>query len=241
MNDAKALDALLADLVIANRILAHEDVLDDFGHVALRHPTRPDRFFLSRSRSPELVTREDILEFDLDANPIDPQGRRPYLESILHARIFAARPDVQASVHHHAPAVLPFTVSAIPLKPIFHMGSVLGGEVPIWDSRTEFGDTNMLVDDTPKADSLARARGDRPAALLWNHGAVCVAHSLPAVVFVSIRMKDNAKLQQAALAFGAPRYLTEGEIAMTRATLLGDRPLERAWAYFRARAGFAGL
>jgi hypothetical protein len=102
------LHALLGDLVIANRILAHEGVLDDFGHVAARHPQRPDRFFVSRSRSPELVSRDDLLEFTLDGVPVDPKGLRPYLESVLHARIFAARPDVQATVHHHCPAVLPF-------------------------------------------------------------------------------------------------------------------------------------
>jgi len=235
------LESLLGDLVVANRVLAREEVLDDFGHVAVRHPDRPDRFFLSRSRSPELVTRDDLMEFDLEGVPVDPQGKRPYLESVLHGRIFAARPDVRATVHHHAPAVLPFTATAVPLKPIFHMASVLGGEVPVWDSRAEFGDTNMLIDDVARGDSLAAALGDRPAALLWNHGAVCAAHSLPAVVFVSVRMKDNAKLQQAALALGAPRYLTDGEVAKTGAMLMGERPLERAWSYWRARAGFGGL
>jgi ribulose-5-phosphate 4-epimerase/fuculose-1-phosphate aldolase len=237
----KELDALIGDLVIANRILAHEEVLDDFGHVAVRHPGRPDRFFLSRSRSPEIVARDDIMEFDLTGTPVDPQGRRPYLESVLHGRLFAARPDVMATVHHHAPAVLPFTVTEVPLRPIFHMASVLGGPVPVWDSRTDFGDTNMLIDDVARGDSLARALGGGPAALLWNHGAICAAHSLEAVIFISVRMKDNAQLQRAAMGMGAVRYLTEGEIAQTSAMLMGERPLARAWQYWRARAGFAGI
>jgi ribulose-5-phosphate 4-epimerase/fuculose-1-phosphate aldolase len=235
------LNALLGDLVIANRILAHEGVLDDFGHVAVRHPERPDRFFVSRSRSPELVTRDDLLEFTLDGVAVDPKGLRPYLESVLHGRILAARPDVQATVHHHCPAVLPFTVTEVPLRPIFHMGSVIGSEVPVWDSRPEFGDTNMLIDDVPRADSLARALGGGTTVLLKNHGAACAAHSLPAVVFVSIRMKDNAELQQRALALGAVRYLTDGETRQTAAMLMGERPLERAWSYWRARAGYDGV
>jgi len=235
------LHALLGDLVIANRILAHEGVLDDFGHVAVRHPGRADRFFLSRSRSPELVSRDDLLEFDLDGVAVNPQGLRPYLESVLHARIFAARPDVQATVHHHCPAVLPFTVAEVPLRPVFHMASVLGGPVPVWDSRDGFGDTNMLIDDIPRADSLAAALGQGTSVLLRNHGATCAAHSLPAVVFVCVRMKDNAELQARAAALGTPRFLTEGETKLTSAMLMGERPLDRAWSYWRARAGFGGI
>ncbi|WP_426959344.1 class II aldolase/adducin family protein [Muricoccus radiodurans] len=237
----RELEALLGDLVIANRILAHEGVLDDFGHVAVRHPERADRFFVSRARAPELVTRDDLLEFTLDGVPVDPKGLRPYLESVLHGRIFAARPDVQATAHHHCPAVLPFTVTDVPLRPVFHMASVLGGPVPMWDSRDEFGDTNMLIDDVPRGDSLARALGGGTSVLLRNHGATCAAQSLPAVVFVCVRMKDNAELQTRAMGMGAVRYLSEGETRMASEMLMGERQLDRGWKYWRARAGFGGI
>ena len=235
------LHALLGDLVIANRILAHEGVLDDFGHVAVRHPERPDRFFCSRSRSPEIVSRDDLLEFDLDGTPVDPKGLKPYLETVLHARIFAARPDVQATVHHHAPAVLPFTVTDVVLRPVFHMGCVLGGPVPVWDSRDEFGDTNMLVDTVAKADSHARALGGGTSVLLRNHGASNASHSLRSLVFIAVRMMANAELQTRAMGMGAVRFLTDGEIRMTTEMMMGDRPMERAWSYYRARAGFGGI
>lgn len=235
------LEALLGDLVIANRILAHEGVLDDFGHVAVRHPARPDRYFLSRSRSPELVSRDDLLEFTLDGTPVETRGLRPYRESVLHGRVFALRPDVMSCVHHHCPAVLPFTVTEVPLRPVFHMGSVLGGTVPVWDSRPEFGDTNMLIDDVPRGDSLAKALGDRPAALLRNHGAICVGASIQAAVFVSVRMKDNAEVQARAMAMGALRYLSDGEARLTAGMLLGEGTLDRGWNYWRARAGFGGV
>ncbi|MFT8245291.1 class II aldolase/adducin family protein [Roseomonas sp. BN140053] len=233
--------AALGELVIANRILAHEGVLDDFGHISLRHPGRPDRFFVSCSRSPELVDRDDLIEFDLDCKPVELNGRRPYLESVLHARVFAARPEVQSCVHHHAPSVLPFTVASTPLRPVFHMAAVLGSEVPVWDSRTEFGDTNMLIDDIPKADSHARALGSGSAVLLRHHGASCVGTSLAAAVFVSVRMRDNAELQSRAVALGGASFLTPGEIEQTGAMLLSERPLARAWQYWRARAGYSGI
>jgi HCOMODA/2-hydroxy-3-carboxy-muconic semialdehyde decarboxylase len=237
----RTLDALLADLVIANRILAHEGVLDDFGHVSARDPRDPSRFWVSASRSPELVTRADLLRFDLDAVPEDPGHRRPYLESIIHARIYAARPDVQAVVHHHARAVLPFSVTERRLRPVFHLASVLGESVPVWDSADEFGDTAMIIGDAAVADSHARAVGDGNSLLLRGHGATNAEASLAAVVFLAITLRDNAEVQAQAEAMGSVRYLSPGEIAMTRKMQMGERPLSRSWEYRRARAGFAGI
>lgn len=236
-----ATEALLRDLVIANRILAHEGVVDDFGHVSARDPADPSRFWLSRSKSPELVERDDMIRFDLDAVPENPGHRRPYLETILHARIYAARPDVNAIVHHHARPVLPFTMLPIPLRPVFHLASVIGPVVPVWDSQHEFGDTAMIVDTKEMGDSLARALGPHPTALLARHGAVCVAESLPKLTFTAIYMVENASMQQAATAMGTPDYLTPGEIEKTWKMQFSERPLARAWAYRCARAGFSGI
>ena len=52
-------------LVAANRILANENVVDAFGHVSIRHPDDPDRYVMSRSRAPELVELEDLMEYDV--------------------------------------------------------------------------------------------------------------------------------------------------------------------------------
>jgi HCOMODA/2-hydroxy-3-carboxy-muconic semialdehyde decarboxylase len=236
------LESLLTELVIANRVLAREDVVDDFGHVSVRDPRDSQRFWLSRSRSPEVVSRDDLIRFDLDAKPEDAGHRRPYLESILHARIFAARPDVNCVVHHHARPVLPYTVTSRPLRPVFHMGSVIGATIPVWDSQHDFGDTNMLIDTAPKADSLALALGPHACALLKRHGAVCVGASIPEACFVSIYMKENAELQYAAEAMGGPvDYLSAGEIEQTGRMLRTERPMRRSWEYRVARAGFGGI
>jgi HCOMODA/2-hydroxy-3-carboxy-muconic semialdehyde decarboxylase len=242
MSTERALEAVLTELVMANRVLAREEVVDDFGHVSVRDPAESQRFWLSRSRSPELVVREDLIRFDLDARPENPGHRKPYLESILHARIYAARPDVNCVVHHHARPVLPFTVTDRKLRPVFHMGSLIGAEVPVWDSQAEFGDTNLLIDDADEADSLASALGSHACVLLKRHGAVCVGASVPEACFVSIYMKENAALQWQAEASGMPvDYLTPGEVAQAGAMLRGERPLQRAWQYRIARAGFAPL
>lgn len=241
MTSSRAIESAIRDLVIANRILAREGVIDDFGHVSVRHPENPERYFLARSRSPEIVTVDDIVEFELDGTPVRPETRKLYKERALHGTIYMARPDVDAVAHHHARSILPFTVTDVPLRPVFHMASVIGAEVPRWDSQAEFGDTDMLVDDLPKGHSLSRALGAGTTAILRGHGAVCAAQSLAAVCFISIYLAENARVLLQTLPLGTPTYLTPGEVEQTSKTLLSDLPLERAWAYYTARAGFAGI
>jgi HCOMODA/2-hydroxy-3-carboxy-muconic semialdehyde decarboxylase len=192
--EAEILDATLTNLVLANRILAREEVIDDFGHVSVRNPLNPERYFLSRSRSPAVVTRGDLMEFTLDGEPVGGDQRRPYAERHIHGAIYKDRPDVNAVTHHHARAVLPFTMTEVSLRPIFHMAAVIGREIGIWDSQDEFGDTNMLVDSMAMAHSLARVLAGNRVALLRGHGCVCAATDLRSVCMISIGLKDNAAL-----------------------------------------------
>ena len=242
MSDQSLIERTIDELVIANRILAREDVIDDFGHISARNPVDPGRYFLSRSRSPALVTREDIHEFTLDGEPVREMGNhRPYAERPIHGAIYAARPDVQSISHHHARAVLPFTVTTLRLRPVFHMGSVIGAEVPLWDSLDEFGDTAMILDTWAMGESLARTLKDNTCALLARHGAVVAASGIRDCVFTSVYMKENAEMLLQALPFGEPSYLTPGEIQKTAAMLRGPLAQNRAWGYYLRRAGYEGL
>lgn len=242
MNEQDILTKTVQDLVIANRALAAEDVIDDFGHVSARHPLRPDRFLLSRSRSPMLVTADDIMEFTLAGDPVALNGRNPYKERFIHGAIYAARPDVHCVTHHHARSILPFTVTPVPLRPVFHMAAIIGAEVPVWDSQPEFGDTNMLVDTLPMAQSLAAVLGQGSCAMLRGHGAVCAAPTIAGACLVSVYLKENAEILLNTLPLSAqPSYLTAGEISMAGQMLHSPVPLERAWGYRKAKAGFAGL
>ena len=144
-------------------------MLDAFGHVSVRHPRDPQRYLLSRSRAPELVAPADVLEYDLNSNPVKPTNEKLYAERVIHGEIYKARPDVMAVVHHHAPAMMPFCITGIPLVPVFHLGATAGAGVPFWDQHDEFGDTNLLVVKPEEGASLARAlgkqqsRADEPA------------------------------------------------------------------------------
>ena len=204
--------SLLEDIAIGSRILADFGVLDGFGHVSARHPTNPNRFLMSRSLAPALVTADDIMEFDLDGNAVDARGRSVFLERFIHAEIYRARPDVMSVVHTHSPGVIPFSVTKVPLRAMYHNPSFLAAGVPVWDIRNDFGETNMLVGNSAIGKSLARALGDKPVVLMRGHGDVAVGPSVRMAVFRAYYTDVNAKLQSQAIALGGEvNYLTPGE------------------------------
>lgn len=229
------LATLLDDCVAANRVLAEHGVIDGYGHVSFRHPDNPQRYFIARSLAPELVTADDIMEFDLDSNPIDQRGRQMYSERYIHGEIYKTRPDVHACVHNHSPSVIPFGVTPVPMRPVYHMSAFIGGSVPVWDIRDVKKDSDMLVRDSYLGQALARCVGNCPAALMRGHGAVVVAANLPLVVGRSIYLEMNARLQMQAMqiAGGAPiNFLDLGEAAA--AEKVND--FMRAWNLWRTKA-----
>jgi ribulose-5-phosphate 4-epimerase/fuculose-1-phosphate aldolase len=234
------LSGLLHDLVIANRILAHEGVVDAYGHVSFRHPERPDRFFLSGSRSPERVSLDELIEYDLDCQPIDQRGRAMYSERPIHGAIYQARPDINSVIHNHAHEVIPFGVSkTVKLRPILHVAAGIGREIPVWDIRDKFGDTNLLVTKMEQGHDLAAALGARSAVLMRGHGCAVAGVSLYEAVHKSVYLKVNAKLQAEAMRFGEITYLSDGEIAeMSKFPHDGK---SRAWEYWAERSGGAGV
>src|SRR6201997_1733696 len=216
------------ELAIANRILAHEGVLDAFGHVSMRHPTDPGRYLLSRSRGPELVEPDDILEFTLDSEPVVPPTRRLYSERVIHGCIYQARPDVHAVVHHHAPSIMPLVIAGVDLLPVFHLGATMGAKAPFWDSRDEFGDTSLLVIKPEEGRSLARALGSHAMVLMRRHGATVVGDDLHQVVFRSIYSARNAEHQWRAHALGGVGALTAGDTPLAPGHHPHPGPLGRA-------------
>jgi HCOMODA/2-hydroxy-3-carboxy-muconic semialdehyde decarboxylase len=234
----------IGQLVIANRILANEGVVDAYGHVSMRHPDHPERYLLACSRSPELVEAADIMEFTLDGTPVSQDGRALYLERFIHGGIYEMRPDVQAVVHAHAEDVLPFTITATPLRPVIHSGSFMGGQAPVWDIADTFGDrTNLLVTNMAQGRDLARCLASHSVALMRGHGFAAAAPSLIEVVRLSVYVPRNARALMAAIRLGGEvKSLSEGEIGARAA---GYQPYSvetwRAWEYWARRAGCGDL
>ena len=227
---------LLEELVTANRILAAEGVVDAFGHVSVRHPDDPGRYIMSRARAPERIEAGDLMEFAQDGRPIDPAGRKPYAERHIHGAVYEQRPDVQAVVHNHSPSVVPFGITGAKLSPVMHMCASMGMDVPVWDTRTRFGDTNLLVTTMEMGRDLVATLGDRPVALMRGHGCVVAGRSLREAVFISVYLELNANLQMKAGALGEITFLTDGEVQAIMATR-GSFTFERAWEYWCGRAG----
>ena len=238
-----SLDTVIQDLVIANRILAREEVVDAYGHVSVRHPGDPGRFFLSHSLAPAFVQRADIVEHDLDGKAVADEKRPLYLERFIHGAIYAARPDVAAVVHAHAEDTLPFGIAPAKLRPVIHSGAFIGAEVPVWDIARKFGDrTNLLVTTAAQGRDLAKSLGRNNVVLMRGHGFAAAAKSLIEVVRISVYLPRNARVQLRAMQLGRARPLSKGEIQARTGGYKPESPeTQRAWRYWAERAGCAGL
>jgi ribulose-5-phosphate 4-epimerase/fuculose-1-phosphate aldolase len=224
--------ALVDDLVTANHILYDQGVVDGFGHVSVRHDKDPSRFLLARSMAPGLVAAGDIMEFDRDGNAIDPRGRAVYLERFIHGEIYKTHAEVKAVVHSHSPAVIPFGVTGVPLRPIYHMSAFLGTGVPTFEIRQASPTpTDMLISNNELGAALARTLGNANVALMRGHGDVVVGQSIPQVVFRAVYTEINARLEGEALRLGEVNFLTGEEAA--KASKVDDAILGRAWELWK--------
>jgi ribulose-5-phosphate 4-epimerase/fuculose-1-phosphate aldolase len=226
----------ISDLVLANHILADQGIVDGFGHVSVRSASNPGHYFISRSRAPALVTADDIMEFDLDDQPIDARGRAPYLERFIHSEIYKARPDVQSVIHTHSPAVIPFGVSDVPLRPVSHMAGFLLTQVPVFEIRSVGGtETDMLIRNKALGAALARTLGNATVVLMRGHGDVVVGQSIRTAVAHAIYTELNARLEAEALRMGGKiTYLNEAEAAKTGQQL--DQLVDRPWEIWKIQA-----
>lgn len=226
----------IADLVLANHIIADQGVVDGFGHISVRSAKNPNHYFISRSRAPALVSSDDIMEYDLDDNPIDARGRASYLERFIHSEIYRIRPDVQSVIHSHSPAVIPFGVSDVPLRPISHMGGFLIRQVPVFEIREAGGnETDMLIRNKALGAALAKKLGNGTVVLMRGHGNTVVGQSIKTAVFHAIYTELNARLQAEALRLGGKiTFLNEVEAAKIGEQ--NDKLVDRPWEIWKNQA-----
>ncbi len=223
------LDDALEELVTANRILASQGIVDSYGHVTIRSPDNPERYFMSRARAPERVEIGDIMEFTLEGDAVDAKGRRPYLERFIHGALYESRPEVMSVVHNHRPSTIPYGVTGHKMRPLMHVCGSIGHQVPIWDSHKKFGDTDLLVTSMAMGRDLAKAVGKGRTALMRGHGAVVVGTDLRLAVFTAVYLELNAKLQAQAESMGKVKFLTKGEVDKTMANTVSPANVARAW------------
>jgi len=225
---------LIEDLVAANRILADRGVFDAYGHISARDPQKEDRYWLARSMAPAQITADDIIEFDLDNNPVRAGENRLFYERVIHGEIYKARPDVMAVCHNHSPSLIPFCNSDTRLRPMVGSAAFLGEGAPVFDIRTVDDEGDMNVCSVPQASALARTLGGHWLVLLRGHGAVAVGNSIRQMVRHAIIAETNARYQLQAALLGATHFLTDSEIAFARRSQPKDP--DRAWRLWKERA-----
>ncbi len=226
----------LADLAAASRILVAQGVVDGFGHASLRHPTAPDRYLMARAIAPALVTPGDIIEYDLDSNPCNANGRGSFLERFIHGEIYKARPDVMSVVHSHSSSVIPFGLVSAPMRAMFHNAAFLAAGVPVFDIRERFGATDLLVGNGAKGVALAKVMGRKDVVLMRAHGSVACGPTLQTAVFRAVYTEVNARVQHwtAALAGGAPIAALDAEEGQL-ADVINQTAGMRAWDLWRSQ------
>ena len=235
MKKLSASKTLIDDLVAASRILAGHGVLDAYGHASARSDRHPERFLMSRSRAPALVTASDLMEFDADSEALRGDKRKGFIERYIHGEIYRVRPDVMAVVHSHSPSVIPFGITRTRLRPVYHMGSFLWSGAPVWDIRKVREDNDLLVRDRPLGQALAGALGKCSCVLMRGHGMTVIGDSVPEAVFRAIYTEMNARLQiQASQLEGPIEFLSDEE--GRRATVSNRGTIERPWELWKSEA-----
>jgi ribulose-5-phosphate 4-epimerase/fuculose-1-phosphate aldolase len=229
---------LIDDVVAGSRVLAQQGVLDAYGHVSARSDKRPDRFIMSRSRAPALVTAADIMEHDADSEPVG-DTRKGFLERFIHGEIYRLRPEVMAVVHSHSPSVVPFGITKSKLRPVYHMASFLWSGTPVFEIRDQKPDNDLLIRDRPLGKALAQSLGKCACVLMRGHGMTVVGDSVAEAVFRSIYTEMNARLQwQAGHLEGPIEFLSEEEGRRSAAT--NRSTLERPWELWKKAATAKG-
>jgi len=225
--------SFLEDLVAANRILAEHGVIDAYGHVSVRSPDNPKRFFIARAIAPETVQAEDIMEYDLDSQPLDARGRDSVSERFIHGEIYRARPDVMSVVHNHSPSVIPFSVTGVKMRALFHMASFVGDGLPVFEIRKVQKGTDLLVRNPGLGKALARTLGAKAAALMRGHGSVTVGENLQRAVGRSVYLEMSARMQMQALLLSSKiTYLDAAEVKASAPV----QDYKRAWPLWREKA-----
>jgi HCOMODA/2-hydroxy-3-carboxy-muconic semialdehyde decarboxylase len=227
---SEVVTSTVRELVDANHILFDQGVVDGFGHVSVRHPERRDHFLLARSMAPALVTEKDVLEFDLDGNPVVPGSPPAYLERFIHGEIYRKRGDVMSVVHSHSPSVVPFSVvTGTRLRPVCHMCGFLSEKgTPIFEIRDFAGPgSDLLITSGKLGAALADTLSDGPAVLMRGHGSTVVGSTLRQAVFRAVYTEVGARLQMDAMRLGPVTYLTEEETIGTTRTI--STQYDRSW------------
>lgn len=203
-------------------LMIYARVLDAYGHLSVRHPHHPDRFIMSRYIAPATISNEnDLIEYYIsDAEPVDPGAPKGYSERCIHSEILKRFPRVAAVVHSHSDAVVPYSISGVPMRACYHMAGFLGTSTPVFDIAACYqpGDRrDMLVSNTRLGEALAASFGQKgpeaehAAVLMRGHGFTVQGGGVMEVVLRAVYTQQNAAIQTTALLTRAAHFQAHGQ------------------------------
>src|SRR6266851_772027 len=225
-------DELRRDVALANRIVHAAGLANAFGHVSARLPGT-DTFLFPTRASPALANPERLLTLDVDGILRAGEGE-PNTEFWIHARIYAARPDVAGVAHVHSPACVVLGQIGQPLKVLHNAGGAFADGVPLFE---RIG----LIRTRELGDQVAATLGAGRAMLLRGHGANIADSNVRRTTVLACFLEEAADLQLRALAAAggraeALRGFTPEEADRIRAQIDASGPMNRAWEYYAALA-----
>jgi len=188
-------EAAMHDLVLANRVLASEEVaiLDAFGHVSVRSPSDPDSYFIAPDVSAGVVSSEDIVR----RNMTEPGARG----LSIHAEVYRARPDVMSIVYSTAPELAVLSDNSVTLRPVVNGGAFIGNGFPVFDVGS-LDPQQPILASPAVSRGVAEALGDNRGVLLPGHGFVLTGPSVYQLMYGAYAMRMNSLSQQQAIALG---------------------------------------
>jgi len=223
--------ALRRDVALANRIIERFGLSNAFGHVSARIPGT-DTFYFPTRRSPGFADENRLLVLDTDGKVLSGEGT-PNSELWIHARVYAARPDVGGVVHAHPPACVCLTQIGQPHRVVHNQGGAFFSGVPEYE---RIG----LIRSRELGDLLARKLGAGIAVMMRGHGITTAHADVRAATVAACFLEESAGLQLRMLAAAGGdatriRAYTREE-AESVSDQISPSVVARAWEYYAAAA-----
>lgn len=220
-----------AEVVAASKILSGEGLVEAFGHVSAR--ISDTDFLITPRKGLASVSKEELLEVRIipGAAPqvLSGESRVLPVEAVIHAAIYAARPDVWGICRDHPEASSVLAIGGAVIRPVHALGAAGCGATPVYDSPG-------LVSGWTAGQSLATTLGAASAVVLRGNGRVVVGSSVPESCARAILLEESARIQLAALSAGLePHYLTAPEIDVAVREIASPRQIARVWDHYYAK------
>lgn len=225
--------SLRYDVAVANRIVERFGLATAYGHVSARIPGT-NTFYIPTRRSPGLADENRLLVIDTDGKVLSGEGV-PNSEFWIHARIYAARPDVNGICHAHPLSCVSLTQIGEPHRVVHNQGGAFVDGVP------EYGRIG-LIRSRELGDEVASSLGKGIAVMMRGHGITTANADVRSATIAACFLEESAGLQIRMLsaAGGDARRIRaftreEGQLVRDQ-TGPSAAAAGRAWEYYAAVA-----